>query len=97
VTGPGFYRKRPVPIEAYRFDGANADDIVCWVKHTQSDDPRYRTDAAIDTDGQLIISTLEGDHLASPGDWIICGTKGEHYPCKQSIFEGSYEPVGEEQ
>ena len=32
-------------------------------------------------------------HLASPGDWIIQGVKGELYPCKPDIFEATYEPV----
>ena len=40
-----------------------------------------------------IIKTLEGDHEVSPGDWIITGVKGEHYPCKPDIFEMTYEPA----
>ena len=41
----------------------------------------------------LIIPTLEGDHEARPGDWIIMGIKGEIYPCKPDIFEQTYEAV----
>ena len=41
--------------------------------------------------GFLIIPTLEGDHTANPGDWIIKGIKGEFYPCKPDVFEKSYE------
>ena len=41
------------------------------------------------------IDTLEGGHIVCPGDWIITGVKGEHYPCKPDIFEMTYEPVGE--
>lgn len=37
------------------------------------------------------ISTLEGGHEVTPGDWIITGVKGEHYPCKPDIFEMTYE------
>jgi hypothetical protein len=40
-----------------------------------------------------VIKTLEGDHLVTPGDWIITGVKGEHYPCKPDIFEMTYEKV----
>ena len=29
----------------------------------------------------------------SPGDWIITGVMGEHYPCKPDIFALTYEPV----
>lgn len=39
------------------------------------------------------VDTLEGGHIVCPGDWIITGIKGEHYPCKPDIFEQTYEPV----
>lgn len=41
------------------------------------------------------VDTLEGYHVASPGDWIITGIKGEKYPCKPDIFEATYEKVEE--
>ena len=37
------------------------------------------------------IDTLEGGHIVCPGDWIITGVKGEHYPCKPDIFDATYE------
>lgn len=40
-----------------------------------------------------VIHTLEGDHLARVGDYIITGVKGERYPCKPDIFALTYEPV----
>ena len=39
------------------------------------------------------IDTLEGGHVVCPGDFIITGIKGEHYPCKPDIFEQTYERV----
>ena len=39
------------------------------------------------------IETLEGGHIVCPGDWIITGVQGEHYPCKPDIFKETYEPV----
>ena len=44
-------------------------------------------------EGGLIIKTLEGEHLASIGDYIIKGVKGEFYPCKPDIFEQTYEEL----
>lgn len=38
-----------------------------------------------------IIRTLEGDMIASAGDWIIKGVNGEVYPCKPDIFVKTYE------
>jgi hypothetical protein len=37
------------------------------------------------------VETLEGGHIVCPGDWIITGVKGEHYPCKPDIFAMTYE------
>lgn len=39
------------------------------------------------------IETLEGGHIVCPGDWIITGVQGEHYPCKPEIFLATYEAV----
>lgn len=41
------------------------------------------------------IDTLEGGHIVCPGDWVITGVQGERYPCKDSIFRETYEPVDE--
>lgn len=40
-----------------------------------------------------IIHTLEGDMLASVGDFVIIGLRGEKYPCKPDIFWKTYEQV----
>jgi hypothetical protein len=39
------------------------------------------------------VKTLEGGHIVTPGDWIITGVKGEHYPCKPDIFEMTYDAI----
>lgn len=41
------------------------------------------------------IQTLEGGHIVCPGDFIITGIKGEHYPCKSDIFESTYTKLEE--
>ena len=41
----------------------------------------------------VTIHTLEGDVKANRGDYIIKGVKGEFYPCRQDIFEQTYEEV----
>ena len=45
-------------------------------------------------DPYMRVVTLEGTMVASCGDWIIKGVKGEFYPCKPDIFEATYELVG---
>jgi hypothetical protein len=39
------------------------------------------------------IDTYEGGHNVCPGDYIITGIEGEHYPCKDTIFRKTYERV----
>ena len=78
------FRKKPVVIEATQWfkDGDH------WaVSIYQSIDP--------DMAGHGWIKTLEGGHIVTPGDWIITGVQGEHYPCKPDIFEATYEPVAD--
>lgn len=52
---------------------------------------------AFRTEEKLIISTLEGDMIAEPGDWIVTGVKGEQYPVKPDIFEQTYELITDRQ
>lgn len=42
---------------------------------------------------QIAIETLEGTMIGNPGDWLITGVAGEKYPCKDAIFQATYEPV----
>ena len=80
------YRKKPVIIQAVQWDGKNLDDIL-WLD--QPDRGRVATYG----DTRLRIKTLEGAVLASIGDFLIKGVKGELYPCKPDIFEETYEKV----
>ena len=80
------FRKKPVVIDAWQFDGSwsSASPIVqmhSGITWTDSDG------------GQLSIETLEGEMTASAGDWIIKGVKGEFYPCKPDIFAATYDPA----
>ncbi len=79
------FRKKPIVIEANKYTKQNADVILNWAA-SHGVQVRYKLD-------MLVIPTLEGDHFASDGDWIIKGIKGEFYPCKPDIFEATYELV----
>jgi len=88
------YRKKPVVIEAKRFDGSVSSmwDIHAWMEASGS---TLIAHCGSDRVLFLIIGTLEGDMKAGPGDYIIKGVQGEFYPCRSAIFEATYEPVGE--
>ena len=77
------YRKKPIIIEATQ-----------WFHH--GDHPKVEVYFAGPGDIVLgSILTLEGGYIVTPGDYIITGIKGEHYPCKPDIFEATYEKVEE--
>lgn len=78
------YRKKPVVIDAIQWTGENWEEIADFIT------PDYYGDIHPDQ-VEILINTLEGDHTASKGDWIIKGVKGEFYPCKPDIFEMTYE------
>ena len=88
------YRKKPVVIEAIRWDETTetlnvlkALGMVPGAHTGHTNRPNECRD--------LRIHTLEGSMRADFGDWIIRGVKGEFYPCKPDIFAATYEPVGE--
>ena len=76
------YRKKPVVVEAIQWTGENHAEMCEFI------DPEV---FEIKPKEGLIIHTLEGDHHASPGDYIIKGVNGEFYPCKPDIFAKTYE------
>ena len=80
------FRKKPVVIEAVQWTGENADVIQQFLGGTVSPFGWVK--------GEYVdIGTLEGLMVASTGDWIIKGVKGEFYPCKPDIFAATYEPA----
>jgi len=85
------FRKKPVVIEAIQWTGAgDTNRVMNWLSMLKANVAGWMFH---DTD--ITIPTLEGDHRALPGDWIIRGIKGEIYPCKPDIFAATYEPVAQ--
>lgn len=83
------YRKKPVEIEAYKYQAELGNTrLINWLVLHKVDISGWKIE-----DGSIIIRTLEGDMHVSDGDFIIIGIKGEVYPCKPDIFEETYEAV----
>lgn len=80
------FRKRPVEIEAERYNGENGLMLRHWGAGVIAEVPGS---AAFPL--HLEIKTLEGTMTANVGDWVIKGIKGEFYPVKPDIFEATYE------
>ena len=82
------YMKKQIVVQAMVWTGGNAEELEDFIGHVCIGQDFY-----FDEDRNLFITTLEGDHRADIGDYIIKGVKGEFYPCKPDIFEMSYEEV----
>jgi hypothetical protein len=93
------FRKKPVVIEAMLWDGSHHRGMFEFLGGSSAKaiswygDNFYIDHAKVD--GGLMIKTLEGEHKANIGDWIIKGVSGEFYPCKADIFEKTYDLVTE--
>jgi hypothetical protein len=86
------FQKKPVVIDAVRFDG----NYRCLDIFPLSEVGEIRVSKNTVGDPCLLIDTLEGVMTAQIGDWIIRGVKGEYYSCKPDIFELTYAPSSEE-
>ena len=82
------YCKKPVVIEAFQWDGSKEQEgFPKWfLKAKEEGIVYFKNDV-------LVIKTLEGDHIAREGEFIIQGVKGELYPCKEDIFHMTYMEV----
>ncbi len=86
------FTKKPVTIEAHRwFKNGDHPSVQPYPATDALPRDMCRCGARVLDHGW--IDTLEGGHVACPGDWIITGVKGEKYPCKPDIFEETYTPT----
>lgn len=95
------YRKRPVVIEAMRWDGSmeGGGVVLEWIAGCGGDAdfgyvPHPEQEVEPEAPAMMLvldITTLEGVVTANPGDFVIKGVQGEFYPCKPDIFDETYE------
>ena len=95
------FRKKPVVIEAIQLNRNTKSFqevyfFMKWYVHESGKMGKEKWDEYVEDmmkkDG-IIIPTLEGEHIAIWGDWIIKGIEGEFYPCKPDIFLKTYDQV----
>lgn len=84
------YRTKIVEIEAHLWDG-DWQELADWADRCS--DGNGTTLLYDGNFGILTVRTLEGDMVATRGDYVICGLEGEFYFCKPAIFHKKYELV----
>lgn len=91
---PGFYRKKPLEVEAIQWTGDNANSIHAWAgwkfdvlaPEDRGDNPDYTAEVFVDANSVWIgIET---------GEWILRDSKG-FYPCKSDVFAETYDAIGQ--
>ena len=94
------FQKKPVIIEAVQLKWATWNEMCDFLGPIINEqNPCRNVETYSDRCGELppyieiTIPTLEGDHIARHGDWIIKGVSGEFYPCRNDIFEVTYAKV----
>ena len=95
------YRTKPCEIEAIQFTRFNWNEVVEFtdgLAHNlrfEWEDSAFL--ACLSAEGEwawvCTINTLEGPMIATEGDYIIRGLRGEFYPCKEDVFKKKYELI----
>lgn len=92
--------KKPIEVDAVQItnvtldpDGSRvmfefSEDAPTWLQHAMMNGEVRGNPDEIDT---LLIETLEGPMKAIVSTWIMRGVEGELYPCKDSVFQASYD------
>lgn len=88
--GFGKYRKKPIEIIAAQLTSSNARNVMDWITDGGGAAWFHVTPSGLLT---FTVKTLEGNMIAGAGDYVIRGIEGEFYPCRQSIFEATYEAL----
>ena len=97
--GVGEFVKKPIRVRAMQFTYPASQELIDWVGANMGTPMKARH---INSKAQVRILTLEDGtprsshqvkHIATEGDWIIQGTKGEFYPIKEDIFLETYSKV----
>ena len=81
------YKKKPIQIEAYQYDGTNLEFLKNWTNNKIFTVINYYGEDII------FITTLEGNMLVSHNSWIVKGIKNEFYPVNDDIFNLTYEKI----
>lgn len=90
------FRKRPVVIEATRWEGGALSvlDKFCGLNWSRADVRDVHWTPEDDKEQVVVWNAADSQWLCVPvGFWIIRGVKGELYPCEPDIFAATYEPA----
>lgn len=86
---PAVFRQRPPEVEAVQYlPGTNCQELSDFLGRAVHPDGECLPDSAL----AFPSWPGPGDGMARPGDWIVRGPDGEHFPCPADVFAETYEP-----
>lgn len=93
------FRRKPVVVEAFQFQGEHGPlpagvrrEEQSWLKGGYFDDQSFLNEK-YGPIYKFFVDTIEGPLEVKPGDWVVTGIKGEHFPVKPDIFSETYESL----
>lgn len=88
------YRKKPVTVEAVQWTGGNFVECNTFVGEFQTADGITESGIRFGTEDQMRIWVAANKEWLDleVGEWILKDLLG-FYPCKDEMFQHSYEPV----
>lgn len=86
------FRKKPVKVHAFRWDGKKKTLLKNVPDPSDRRDVFYES-KLLNGKFQLQINSMEGLEDCKVGDYIIKGVDGEFYCCDPKIFAQTYENV----
>jgi hypothetical protein len=95
MSKPLWYRKRPIEVEAVQWTGSNAAQMNHFAASHFAvlDEPDRATCDDPDATAQVYDALHSTWVPVQTDDWIVQGVHGEFYPCRNDVFEITYEPV----
>lgn len=95
------YRKKPGTVEAFRWQG-ELEPSAAWPEWAVSalDNETLRLDTQLAERPFMVVKVYEGgridERFLAAGGYLICGENGCIYPCREDVFEVTYEPNNEQ-
>lgn len=88
------YRKKPVVIDAIRWEGGDYKCLEQFCGFNWGRADAKDQEGPHDKEGVVVWNIKEEQWLNLPvGHWLIRGIAGELYPCAPDVFDASYETL----
>lgn len=88
------FRHKPIEIEAFRAKDALLAASKDWKALPKWLAEAYERGKVLFGNSQIQLQQSNGTWAgAGADDWIICGIKGELYPCPDSVLQQAYDPL----